>query len=160
MQLREERAVNPATDTGADILLVEDDPNDAELTSRALRRGGIAVRMMRVSDGVEALDYLLCRGAHAGRAGMARPKLVLLDLKLPKLTGLEVLKAIRADAGLKRLVVVMLTSSREERDLAEAYDSGVNSYVVKPVNFEQLMDSLARVTYYWLSINQLPADAA
>jgi CheY-like chemotaxis protein len=151
--------VNLATESGADILLVEDDPNDAELISRALKRGGVAVTMARVSDGVEALDYLFCRGMFAGRARVPRPKLILLDLKLPKLTGLEVLKAIRADAGLKRLVVVMLTSSKEERDLAEAYDSGVNSYVVKPVNFEQLMDSLARLTQYWLGINQLPADA-
>jgi two-component system response regulator len=152
--------VNPATEIGADILLVEDDPNDAELISRALRRGGVAATMARVSDGVEALDYLFCRGAFAARPRVPLPKLMLLDLKLPKLTGLEVLRAIRADAGLKRLVVVMLTSSKEERDLAEAYDSGINSYVVKPVNFEQLMDSLARMTQYWLAINQLPADAA
>jgi len=152
--------VTLATELGADILLVEDDPNDAELISRALKRGGVAVTMARVSDGVEALDYLFCRGAYVGRSRASRPRLVLLDLKLPKLTGLEVLKAIRANAGLKRLVVVMLTSSKEERDLAEAYDSGVNSYVVKPVNFEQLMDSLARLTHYWLSINQLPADVA
>jgi CheY-like chemotaxis protein len=149
-----------ATDLGAYILLVEDDPNDAELISRALKRGGVAVTMARVADGVEALDYLFCRGAYAARSRNARPKLILLDLKLPKLTGLEVLKAIRADAAMKRLVVVMLTSSKEERDLAEAYDSGVNSYVVKPVNFEQLMDSLARLTHYWLTINQLPADGA
>lgn len=152
--------MNMATDLGADILLVEDDPNDAELISRALKRGGVAVTMARVADGVEALDYLFCRGAYAQRSKTARPKLILLDLKLPKLTGLEVLKAIRADSVLKRQVVVMLTSSKEERDLAEAYDSGVNSYVVKPVNFEQLMDSLARLTHYWLTINQLPSDAA
>ena len=148
--LEEERTVTIATELGADILLVEDDPNDAELISRALKRGGVAVTMARVADGVEALDYLFCRGAFANRSRVSRPKL----------TGLEVLKAIRADVGMKRLVVVMLTSSKEERDLAEAYDSGVNSYVVKPVNFEQLMDSLARLTHYWLGINQLPAEAA
>ena len=140
------------------IMLVEDNPDDEELAIRALKQSNVANEVVVARDGVEALDYLFGRGAFAGRARLPRPKLILLDLKLPKLTGLEVLKAVRAAPALKRLVVVMLTSSKEERDLVEAYDSGVNSYVVKPVNFEQLMDSLARLTQYWLSINQLPAD--
>ncbi len=140
----------------ADILLVEDDPNDAELVRRALKRGGTLASIVHVQDGAEALDYLYGRGAYAARGGPAHPKLMLLDLKLPKLTGLEVLREIRAHAELRRQVVVMLTSSREERDLQEAYQHGVNSYVVKAVNFEELMDSLSRLAHYWLRVNQLP----
>lgn len=143
-------------DLDADILLVEDDPNDAELVRRALKRAGATASIMHVQDGAEALDYLHGRGAYAGRSGHAQPKLVLLDLKLPKLTGLEVLREVRAHPELKRQVVVMLTSSREERDLHEAYQCGVNSYVVKAVNFEELMDSLSRLAHYWLRVNQLP----
>ena len=143
-------------DLDADILLVEDDPNDAELVRRALKRAGATASIMHVQDGAEALDYLRGRGAYAGRSGHAQPKLVLLDLKLPKLTGLEVLREVRAHPELKRQVVVMLTSSREERDLHEAYQCGVNSYVVKAVNFEELMDSLSRLAHYWLRVNQLP----
>ena len=143
-------------DLDADILLVEDDPNDAELVRRALKRAGATASIMHVQDGAEALDYLHGRGAYAARRGHAQPKLVLLDLKLPKLTGLEVLREVRAHPELKRQVVVMLTSSREERDLHEAYQCGVNSYVVKAVNFEQLMDSLSRLAHYWLRVNQLP----
>ena len=143
-------------DFDADILLVEDDPSDAELVWRALKRGGAAVTIMHVQDGAEALDYLSARGAFAARVGRMQPKLVLLDLKLPKLTGLEVLREIRASNELRRQVVVMLTSSREERDLQEAYQHGVNSYVVKAVNFEELMDSLSRTAHYWLRVNQLP----
>ena len=140
----------------ADILLVEDDPNDAELVRRALKRAGAVASIAHVQDGAEALDYLYARGSYASRAGHAQPRLMLLDLKLPKLTGLEVLKEVRANPELRRQVVVMLTSSREERDLQEAYQSGVNSYVVKAVNFEELMDSLARLAHYWLRVNQLP----
>lgn len=140
----------------ADILLVEDDPNDAELVGRALNRAGAIASIMHVQDGAEALDYLYARGRYAARSARAQPKLVLLDLKLPKLTGLEVLREIRSNAELQRLVVVMLTSSREERDLQEAYRGGVNSYVVKPVNFEELMDSLSRLAHYWLRVNQVP----
>ena len=143
-------------DLDADILLVEDDPNDAELVRRALKRAGATASIMHVQDGAEALDYLHGRGAYAGRSGHAQPKLVLLDLKLPKLTGLEVLREVRVHPELKRQVVVMLTSSREERDLHEAYQCGVNSYVVKAVNFEELMDSLSRLAHYWLRVNQLP----
>ncbi|MBL8384898.1 MAG: response regulator [Burkholderiales bacterium] len=151
-----EDSLKQVQDLDADILLVEDDPNDAELVGRALKRAGAVAAISHVQDGAEALDYLYGRGRFAGRAGRAQPKLVLLDLKLPKLTGLEVLRDIRSNPDLQRLVVVMLTSSREERDLQEAYRSGVNSYVVKAVNFEELMDSLSRLAYYWLRVNQLP----
>ena len=140
----------------ADILLVEDDPNDAELVRRALRRGGAVASVAHVQDGAEALDYLRGQGAYRGRVGRLQPRLVLLDLKLPKHTGLEVLVEIRATPALRSQVVVMLTSSREERDLQDAYENGVNSYVVKAVNFEELMDSLARVAQYWMRVNQLP----
>jgi len=140
----------------ADILLVEDDPNDAELVRRALRRGGTVSSIVHVQDGAEALDYLYGRGQYAARGGPAHPKLMLLDLKLPKLTGLEVLREVRAHRALHDQVVVMLTSSREESDLQEAYQHGVNSYVVKAVNFEELMDSLSRLAHYWLRVNQLP----
>lgn len=140
----------------ADILLVEDDPNDAELVRRALKRAGALASIVHVQDGAEALDYLYGRGSYTARSGHAQPKLMLLDLKLPKLTGLEVLREVRSHPELQRQVVVMLTSSREERDLQEAYRHGVNSYVVKAVNFEELMDSLSRVAHYWLRVNQLP----
>ena len=140
----------------ADILLVEDDPNDAELVRRALKRAGAVASIVHVQDGAEALDYLYGRGSFSGRAGHSQPKLMLLDLKLPKLTGLEVLREVRSRPELQSQVVVMLTSSREERDLQEAYQSGVNSYVVKAVNFEELMDSLSRLAHYWLRVNQLP----
>ncbi|MFN0162088.1 MAG: response regulator [Burkholderiales bacterium] len=147
------------TDLDAEVLLVEDDPNDAELVRRALKRGGNVSSVAHVQDGVEALDYLHGRGAFAARRGRALPRVVLLDLKLPKLTGLEVLREIRSHADLRRQVVVMLTSSREERDLRAAYESGVNSYVVKAVNFEELMDSLSRLAQYWLKVNQQPTPA-
>ena len=140
----------------ADILLVEDDPNDAELVRRALKRAGALASIVHVQDGAEALDYLYGRGPYAARSGHAQPKLMLLDLKLPKLTGLEVLRQVRSHPDLQRQVVVMLTSSREERDLQDAYRHGVNSYVVKAVNFEELMDSVSRVAHYWLRVNQLP----
>ena len=147
------------TDLDADVLLAEDDPNDAELVRRALKRGGTVSSVAHVQDGVEVLDYLHGRGEFAARRGRALPRVVLLDLKLPKLTGLEVLREIRAHADLRRQVVVMLTSSREERDLRAAYESGVNSYVVKAVNFEELMESMSRLAQYWLKVNQLPTPA-
>ena len=148
--------MSDSPEVDADILLVEDDPNDAELVRRALRRGGAVASVAHVQDGVEALDYLRGQGAYRARIGRPQPRLVLLDLKLPKLTGLEVLVEIRATPALRSQVVVMLTSSREERDLLDAYENGINSYVVKAVNFEVLMDSLARVAQYWMRVNQLP----
>lgn len=135
------------------ILLVEDQASDADLVIRALKRSGVTARIDRVHDGVEALDYLL---AAAARGRAALPHLVLLDYKLPKLNGVEVLTRVRADARLRTLVLVMLTSSEEPRDLADAYAAGVNSYVVKPVAFDAFLDTLERLAHYWLTVNQQP----
>ncbi|MFA7329870.1 MAG: response regulator [Candidatus Delongbacteria bacterium] len=140
-----------------EILLVEDDPRDAELTLRALRKHNIANEVRVLPDGAQALDFLFGRGPFAA-AERVRPRLILLDLKLPKVDGLEVLRAIKADAHLRTVPVVMLTSSREERDLLESYRLGVNSYIVKPVDFEQFMESVRQVGLYWLLLNQAPDE--
>ena len=143
----------------ADILLVEDDPNDAELVRRALKRAGALASIVHVQDGAEALDYLYGRGAYAARSGHAQPKLMLLDLKLPKLTGLEVLREVRAHPELQRQVVVMLTSSREEQDLVESYRLGANSYVRNPVNFADFVEATRQLGMYWLILNEQPPAA-
>jgi two-component system, response regulator len=140
-----------------DILIVEDNPTDAELITRALRRANLANAITVVEDGVEALDYLLGVGTHADRPNHGTPRVVLLDLKLPKLSGLEVLRRIRADERLRRIPVVVVTSSREEPDVAEAYRLGVNSYVVKPVEFESFAEAMTQVGLYWLLVNVPPA---
>ncbi len=137
-----------------EILLVEDDPADAELTIRALRKRHTANRIHHVKDGVEAIDFLFARGAFASREGMANPKVVLLDLKLPKLDGLDVLRRLRADDRTKGLPVVVLTSSQEAADLEGCYALGVNSFVVKPVDFDQFSRAVADVGYYWMLVNQ------
>ena len=140
-----------------EILLVEDSDADAEMTVRTLRRRGIANRIERVHDGVEALDYLRVQGAHAGRrTGM--PRLVLLDLKMPRMDGLQVLREMKADARLRKVPVVMMTSSREEGDLIESYELGVNSYVVKPVDFGEFAETIAQVGMYWMIANQAPGE--
>ena len=140
-----------------EILLVEDSDADAEMTVRTLRRRGIANRIERVHDGVEALDYLRVQGAHAGRrTGM--PRLVLLDLKMPRMDGLQVLREMKADARLRKIPVVMMTSSREEGDLIESYELGVNSYVVKPVDFGEFAETIAQVGMYWMIANQAPGE--
>ena len=136
------------------ILLVEDSSSDEELTLRALKKHNIATRVIVVRDGAEALDYLFARGAHAGRAAQDLPHVVLLDLSLPKIGGLEVLRQIRTDERTKLLPVVILSSSSEERDLVGVYDSGANSYVVKPVDFSQFTDAVAQLGRYWLALNQ------
>lgn len=133
------------------ILLVEDNASDADLVIRALKRNGVTARVDRAHDGVEALDYLTAAAAQ-GPAGL--PQLVLLDCKLPKLTGIEVLTRVRADPRMVSLVVVMLTSSQEARDLTAAYAAGVNSFVVKPVEFEAFFDAMGRLAHYWLVLNQ------
>ena len=140
-----------------EILLVEDSDADAEMTVRTLRRRGIANRIERVHDGVEALDYLRVQGAHAERrSGM--PRLVLLDLKMPRMDGLQVLREMKADARLRKIPVVMMTSSREEGDLIESYELGVNSYVVKPVDFGAFAETIAQVGMYWMIANQAPGE--
>jgi two-component system response regulator len=140
------------------ILLVEDNPDDEALTLRALRRSHLLNPIEVARDGVEALDFLFARGRHAARAAESMPTLVVLDLKLPKLDGLGVLKAIRADARTRFLPVVILTSSQEERDLISGYELGANSYVRKPVDFVEFIDAAKVLGIYWLMINQLPPE--
>jgi len=137
------------------ILLVEDSPNDAELTLEALFEHNLANEVKWVKDGEEALDYLYLRGAHAGRAGN-NPALILLDLKLPKVDGLEVLQTIKSDDNLKIIPVVVLTSSREESDLITSYQLGVNAYVVKPVDFHDFMQAVKELGIFWAIINEPP----
>lgn len=139
-----------------EILLVEDNDNDAEMTMRALRKRNLANSLARVKDGAEALDFLFCRGAYAERENNPSPKVVLLDLHLPKIDGIEVLRTVRANTKTAQLPVVVLTSSNEEKDIIETYKLGVNSYIVKPVDFEKFMDSVASVGLYWLLLNQPP----
>jgi len=139
-----------------EILLVEDNDNDAEMTLRALRKRNLANSLARVKDGAEALDFLFCRGGYAERENGHSPKVVLLDLHLPKIDGIEVLRTVRANPRTAQLPVVVLTSSNEEKDIIETYRLGVNSYIVKPVDFEKFMDSVASVGLYWLLLNQPP----
>lgn len=136
------------------ILLVEDNENDEVLTLRALRKSNILNPVVVVRDGAEALDYLFVRGAHAGRAPTAMPQVILLDLKLPKVDGLEVLRSIRGDDRTKLLPVVVLTSSVEEQDVIRSYGLGANSYVRKPIDFNQFVEAVRQLGLYWLVINQ------
>lgn len=144
-------------DTFVDILLVEDNPNDAELTQRALRKHNIANRVEWVKDGEQALDYLFQRGAWTEQAS-SLPRVVLLDLRLPKIDGIEVLRAIRADPSTRDLPVVVLTSSKEERDVIDTYKLGVNSYIAKPVVFEEFAKVVAQIGMYWALLNRVPPD--
>ena len=137
-----------------ELLLVEDNPQDLELALRALRKGNITNHIEVARDGAEALDFLFCRGAHASRNIADTPKVVLLDLKLPKVDGLDVLRQIKADARTRTIPVVVLTSSREQRDLVESYELGVNSYIVKPVNFESFTRAVQELGLYWLLLNE------
>jgi CheY-like chemotaxis protein len=139
-----------------DILLVEDNPSDAELCLRALRRNNIANSIDVVTDGEEALEYLTQTGRHAGLAGGPRPKVVLLDLKLPKIGGLEVLERVKADPAINGIPVVILTSSREDPDIERAYSLGVNSYIVKPVEFDGFSEAVRQLGFYWLLLNESP----
>ncbi|OGS05043.1 MAG: two-component system response regulator [Elusimicrobia bacterium RIFCSPLOWO2_12_FULL_59_9] len=138
------------------ILLVEDNPNDAALTLRALKKNKILNEIHIVQDGAEALDYLLCQGKHAGRDPSAMPSVVLLDLKLPKLSGLEVLQRLRAAERTKLLPVVILTSSKEEQDLINGYKFGANSYIRKPVDFTKFTEAVQQLGLYWLVLNEPP----
>jgi len=136
------------------ILLVEDNPSDADLTRRALFKGRISNELVVVEDGQEALDYLRAEGAFAGRNISETPTVVLLDLKLPKIPGLEVLRTIRADARIRRVPIVILTSSKEEEDVGAGYDLGVNSYVRKPVDFKEFQTAVENLGLYWLILNE------
>ena len=139
-----------------EILLVEDNQSDEELTVHALRHEKLANNIQVVHDGEEALDFVFCRGAYAARSFDAPPRVILLDLKLPKLNGLDVLLHIRADARTKFIPVVVLTSSREDVDLVKSYELGVNSYIQKPVDFDQFRKTIQELGFYWLVINQPP----
>jgi CheY-like chemotaxis protein len=139
-----------------DILLVEDNQDDLDLALHALRREKLANRIFAVRDGEEALDFLFCRGAYAERSFDFPPKIILLDLKLPKVNGLEVLKQVKSDPRTKTIPVVIMTSSKEERDLVASYDLGANSYIQKPVDFDQFRETIKSVGLYWLVINQPP----
>jgi len=139
------------------ILLAEDNPKDVELTLTALEEHHLANEVVVVNDGAEALDYLHGRGKYAMRAG-DNPAVVVLDLKMPKVDGLEVLRAIKTDAKLKSIPVVILTSSREEKDLVESYKLGVNAYVVKPVDFQQFIDAVKELGAFWAVINEPPPN--
>lgn len=136
------------------ILLVEDNKDDEDLTVRALRKGNISNEIMVVRDGAEALDYLFAQGAFAGRDTSLKPQVILLDLKLPKINGLEVLKKIRESESTKSLPVVILTSSREEKDLLTGYQLGVNSYICKPVDMNQFSLAIQQLGLYWLVLNE------
>lgn len=136
------------------LLLVEDNPDDVELTRRAFARGSVPSQLVVARDGEEALDYLLASGAHAGRDPLDLPHAVLLDLKLPKISGLDVLRRIRATTATRHLPVIILTTSREERDITSSYDLGANSYVRKPVDFAQFVEAARQLGLYWLTLNE------
>ena len=144
------------TEDSVEILLVEDNPNDVELTLHAFKKHNFANPIEVVRDGAEALEFIFCTGAYAHRRIENGPKVILLDLKLPKVDGLEVLRRVKADPRTRLIPVVVLTSSREERDIVESYALGVNSYIVKPVNFEQFSEAVPNLGMYWLLLNQPP----
>ena len=139
-----------------EILLVEDNPHDAEMAIRALKKNNLANNVLHVTDGVEALDFIFARGTYSGRKIETGPKIILLDLKLPKVDGLEVLKAVKSDERTKIIPVIALTSSTEESDIIESYRLGVNSYIVKPVDFDKFVEAIKGLGYYWLLLNKSP----
>ena len=144
-------------DSIVEILLVEDNPNDIELALYALDSNHMSNRIQVVRDGVEALDFLFARGDFADRDIQHAPKLVLLDLKLPKVDGLEVLRQVKADPRTQMIPIVVMTSSREERDIVDSYRLGVNSYITKPLDFEQFTVAIRQLGFYWLLLNQPPS---
>jgi len=141
-----------------EILLVEDNPTDAELTMRALKRKNLINKLVWVKDGAEALDFLFAKGEYSDRNVDDLPKLILLDLRMPKVDGLEVLHEIKANERTKRIPVVVLTSSQEDRDIVESYKLGVNSYVSKPVEFDEFIDAVSTMGFYWILINKPPSE--
>lgn len=145
-----------ANTEAVEILLVEDNPNDGELTLRALKKHHLANQVFWVKDGAEALEFIFATGVYVSRMAEQRPKVILLDLKLPKVDGLEVLRQLKADERTRIIPVVVLTSSREERDVVESYRLGVNSYIVKPVEFDKFTQSVSDLGLYWMLLNEPP----
>lgn len=139
-----------------EILLVEDNPTDAELTIRALKKKNLTNKLVWVKDGAEALDFLFARGSYSDRSKEGLPKLVLLDLRMPKVDGLEVLQQIKADERTRKIPVVVLTSSKEDKDIVDSYELGVNSYVSKPVEFDEFTDAISTLGLYWMLLNKPP----
>jgi CheY-like chemotaxis protein len=139
-----------------EILLVEDNPTDAELAIRALKKSNMANRLVWVKDGAEALDFLFATGAYSERQAASCPKVILLDLRLPKVDGMEVLRRVKGDERTRTIPVVVLTSSKEDRDVAESYRLGVNSYISKPVEFDEFAKTVAELGLYWLLVNHPP----
>jgi len=144
---------------GIEILLIEDSPEDVEITLRAFQKYDLAHKVHVVRDGEEALDCLFSTGRYAGQAACSNTRLILLDLKLPKVDGNEVLQRCKSDPRTKNIPVVVLTSSKEERDLTNTYNLGVNSYVVKPLDFSQFTEAIRQLSVYWMGLNQLPPEA-
>ena len=142
-----------------EILLVEDNPDDVDLTMRAFSKSNIANQIVVVRDGADALDYLFATGAYSTRNPAELPQLMLLDLKLPRIDGLQVLQRVRANPATRRLPVVILTSSKEQRDLVDGYELGVNSYIRKPVDFQEFVEVVKQLGFYWLLLNQAPLAA-
>ena len=141
-------------DDKVEILLVEDNPHDAELTIRALKKANLANRLIHLHDGAEALDFLFAKGVYADRDIGNRPKVILLDIKMPKVDGIEVLRQLKLDQANRTIPVVIMTSSKEEQDIITSYDLGVNSYVVKPVDFDGFAKAVSELGFYWLITNQ------
>ncbi len=139
-----------------EVLLVEDNPTDAELCMRALKKNNLANNLVWVKDGAEALDFIFATGAYSGRSVSCPPKVVLLDLRLPKMDGMEVLRRVKADERTRSIPVVVLTSSKEDRDVAESYKLGVNSYISKPVEFDAFAKTVSDLGMYWLLVNHPP----
>jgi two-component system, response regulator len=137
-----------------EVLLVEDNNDEAELATRELKKHNLANDLLRVHDGEEALEYIFCTGRYEGRDIMNPPKVILLDLKMPKVSGIEVLEKVRKDERTRRIPVVVLTSSNEEKDIVDAYELGVNSYIVKPIDFQKFSNSIKEIGYYWLVLNK------
>lgn len=143
-----------------EILLVEDDPADAELTLMTMRKERLASNVQVARDGAEALDFVFCRGSYSGRTFERPPKLILLDLKLPKMSGHQVLRAIKSDPRTRSIPVVVLTSSNQDRDLVECYQSGTNSYIQKPVDLQRFQETVRNFSKYWLEVNESPPSDA
>ncbi len=148
----------PDPSSPVEILLVEDNPTDAELCIRSLKKHNLTNHLVWVKDGAEALDFLFTRGSYSGRDKTNSPKVVLLDLRLPKVDGLEVLRQVKADERLKVIPIVVLTSSKEDRDVAESYKLGTNSFVSKPVEFDEFAEAVAHLGLYWVLVNKPPGS--